>query len=384
MNQRTFTRLTKMRLITLTFFLLILVPAIAITSAEVTGLNTPQEVVQGKEASISGKASPNEAVWLSSSFVISLPVSDGKYSCDFTDIHFPAGEKTFLVTAENVKNIRASLSPVFWQTIEYPLSGPEKATANSIATLSISFPATMHGAKIDISGKKNVKVYGDAAEGATSVNLKSGMSIKVTADSNGDFLFNISTVGAPTGEFLVITDGIENIISVVSAEVRVDNITAEEGRTINASILIKVAGEKRLSYANITLNYNPSIVDVEGAGGSDFDSFRYNVPSKGCLRMLAYQTGAEGLKGDIKFAEIKLKAVGKVNESSELELEVRELNDNKGHPVHFEVEDGHFLIKGGEGAVHEPSRPFIPTVGVIETIAVIVGLYIVIGLRRRK
>jgi len=107
MNPGIFTRLTKMRLIALTLFLLILVPAIAITSAEVTELDTPQEVVQGKEVSISGKASPNESVWLSSSFEISLPVSDGKYSCDFTGIHFPAGEKTFSVTAENVNNIRA-------------------------------------------------------------------------------------------------------------------------------------------------------------------------------------------------------------------------------------------------------------------------------------
>jgi hypothetical protein len=193
-----------------------LVLAIASTGAEVTELNAPSEVAQGKEASISGKASPNEAVWLSSSFEISLPVSDGKYRCDFTGVDFPAGEKTFSVTAENVKNIRASLSPVFWQTIEYPLSGPEKATANSIATLSISFPATMHGAKINIKGKKDVTVYGDAADKATSVNLKSAMSIKVTADSKGDFVLNISTEGVPTGEFLITSGEIEKTVRIVS------------------------------------------------------------------------------------------------------------------------------------------------------------------------
>ncbi len=194
------------------------IATVTISRASVTELNVPSEVAQGKEASISGKASPNEAVWLSSSFEISLPVSDGKYSCDFTGIHFPAGEKTFSVTAENVNDIRASLSPVFWQTIEYPLSGPENATANSIATLSVSFPATMHGAKINIKGKKNVTVYGDAAEGATSVTLKSAMAIKVTADSNGDFVLNISTEGVPTGEFLISAGGMEKTVHVVSAE----------------------------------------------------------------------------------------------------------------------------------------------------------------------
>jgi len=219
MNPIIFMQSTKPRLMPLTLLLLILVPAIAITSAnaEVTELDVPPAVVQGDVISISGKASPDEEVWLSSSFEISLPVSDGKYSCDFTGVHFPAGEKTFSVTAENVKNIRASLSPVFWQTIEYPLSGPKNATANGIATLSISFPATMHGAKIDISGKKNVKVYGDAAEGATSVNLRSAMSIKVTADSKGDFVLNISTEGAPTGEFLITAGEIEKTVRIVSA-----------------------------------------------------------------------------------------------------------------------------------------------------------------------
>ena len=64
MNPGTFTRLTK--LITLTLFLLILIlmPAITITSADVAELNVPQEVMQGNEASISSRrASPNEEVW---------------------------------------------------------------------------------------------------------------------------------------------------------------------------------------------------------------------------------------------------------------------------------------------------------------------------------
>ena len=50
MNPRIFTRLTK--LITLTLFLLILMHAITITSADVAELNVPQEVIQRNEASI--------------------------------------------------------------------------------------------------------------------------------------------------------------------------------------------------------------------------------------------------------------------------------------------------------------------------------------------
>ena len=45
-----------------------------------------------------------------------------------------------------------------------------------------------------------------------------------------------------------------------------------------------------------------SVIEVESAGESDFDAFVWNMPSKGCLRMVTYQTGAGGLEGDIKFA----------------------------------------------------------------------------------
>ena len=188
-----------------------------VTSAEVTELNVPPEVVQGETLSISGKAAPNEEVWLKSSFALSLPVSDAKYSRDFTGIHFPEGEKTFSVTAENVNNIRISLSPVFWQTIEYPLEGPLNATSG-IAKLSVSFPAEILGIEMDIHGEKDVKVYGDAAEDATSVNLNVATSLKVIADSNGYFTLDINTAGVPRGEFMITAGGVEKTIHIGSAE----------------------------------------------------------------------------------------------------------------------------------------------------------------------
>ena len=217
MNPKIFTRMSAM-LIVLSIFLLVLAPfTITLTSAEVTELNVPPWVVQGETLSISGKAAANEAVWISSSFELSLPVSDGKYCHEFNGIYFPAGEKEFSVTAENVKNIRISIYPVFGQPIEYPLEGPKNAT-NGTATIFISFPVEIDGWEVDISGKKNVSVYGDAADGATYVNLKIGMSIKVTADSNGDFALDISTDGVPLGEFLITAGGIEKTVEVVLTE----------------------------------------------------------------------------------------------------------------------------------------------------------------------
>jgi PGF-CTERM protein len=193
-------------LIILTLFLLLLTP-FTLTSAEVTDLKvTPHVADPGDVISITGKALPNEPVWLRSSFELPLTVSDGTYSREFIGIDFPKGEKEFSVTAENVKNVRASLYPVFWQTIEYPLEGPKNAT-NGIATLSVSFPATWHGITIDIYGTKRVKIYGKAADSVTSVNLKIATSIKVIADSKGDFSLDLNTEGVPEGEFLISAGG---------------------------------------------------------------------------------------------------------------------------------------------------------------------------------
>nr|CBH38282.1 hypothetical protein, membrane [uncultured archaeon] len=193
------------------FLLFAFIASVTNAGASVTDLNVnPSVVVPGETLSISGKATPNEAVWLKSSFVISLPVSEGKYSREFKGIYFPAGKKTFSVRAENINDIRVSLGPLFFMTIEYPLGGPQKAT-NGIATLSISLPFS----GIDVTGKKNVNVYGAALDDATSVILTTDMSIKVPADKNGDFKLDLDTEGVPLGEFSIAAGGKGTTVQIV-------------------------------------------------------------------------------------------------------------------------------------------------------------------------
>jgi len=181
------------------FLLCAFIASVTIAGASVTDLNVnPSVVVPGETLSISGKATPNEEVSLKSTFVISLPVSEGKYSREFNGIYFPTGEKTFSVRAKHIKDIRVSLGPLFFMTIEYPLGGPQKAT-NGSATLSISLPFS----GIDVTGKKNVNVYGAALEDASSVILTTDMAIKVPADKNGDFILDLDTEGVPLGEFSI-------------------------------------------------------------------------------------------------------------------------------------------------------------------------------------
>jgi len=183
-------------------------------SATVTELNvTPDVVLQGEKVRVWGKASPNEDVWLNASFEISTPVSEEKYHGEFKGIEIPEGEKTISVTAENVKNIRVSIYPVFWTTFEYPPDGPLNAT-NGTATISVSFPADFYGIIIDIYGEKDIKVYGDALEGADAVHLIVKTSIKVTADSEGRFELEVGTKGVPPGEFQINAGGEEKKVRI--------------------------------------------------------------------------------------------------------------------------------------------------------------------------
>jgi len=193
------------------FLLFAFITSVTNAGASVTELNVnPSDVVQGETLSISGKARPNEAVSLKSSFVISLPVSGGKYSEEFKGIHFPAGKKTFSVRAENIKDIRVSLGPILFMTFNYPLGGPQKAT-NGVATLSISLPFS----GVDVTGEKDVKVYGAALDDASSVILTTDMAIKLTADKNGDFKLDLDTEGVPLGEFSIVAEGKEETVQIV-------------------------------------------------------------------------------------------------------------------------------------------------------------------------
>ncbi|MBA5942227.1 MAG: hypothetical protein H0M93_02705 [Methanophagales archaeon] len=186
-------------------------------SAGVTALEVnPEEILPGDTLSISGKASPNDEIWINSVFELSLsPTYDARYSREFTGIYFPAGEKSFTLTAENVENIRISLSPVFWRTVEFPLDGPLNAT-DGTATISIAFPVIWSGMPFNIEGEKNVNVFGDAIDNVTPVNLQVTMAIKVIADSNGYFSLEIDTGGVPKGEFLISAGRHTKTVSVVT------------------------------------------------------------------------------------------------------------------------------------------------------------------------
>ncbi|CAD6495169.1 MAG: hypothetical protein EMLJLAPB_01261 [Candidatus Argoarchaeum ethanivorans] len=232
-------------------------------SKGVTELNvTPAVVVQGETVSITGKALPNEPVWLKFSFAISLPVSEGNYSRDFTGIHLPTGNKSLFLTVENVKDIQI-IFEAGGDTIEYYSN-----VTGGIFTIFI--PET------DIPpGKCNITVCGNATDDATSVNLTTDMSIKVIADSNGDFSLNISTEGVPIGEYQITAGAIERTVLVVSALVHNLN-TGENFSTIQAAVdAVNTTDGHTITVAPITYNENVNVyksLTIKSTSGNPDDA----------------------------------------------------------------------------------------------------------------
>ncbi|MGC9443885.1 MAG: hypothetical protein ACP5E9_02980 [Candidatus Methanospirareceae archaeon] len=194
--------------------------AVAVTTAGVTELTvSPEVVVQGEQLSISGIAAPDEEVWLHSSFELDIPVADGEYFREFSGIYFPPGNKSFSTTVRNIENIRLAFYIAFMDWwFDYPIDGPLTAT-DGLATITISFPpgVTLDGLTIkNISGEQDVKVYGEAVDGATSVKLEFTMSIAVIADAEGQFALNLSTKGIPVGEYVISADGLQKTVQVIA------------------------------------------------------------------------------------------------------------------------------------------------------------------------
>ncbi len=171
--------------------------------------------------------------------------------------------------------------------------------------------------------------------------------------------------------------------------VHLDDVRAGKGEEITVPIQISSVSGEGLSSARITLTYDPDVVKVLSAESSDFDEFMANI-EKGQVRMIGFQTGLDGVTGDVTFAQLHLKAVGKDGTTSALNLDVNELVDNVGTLLvernDYEVEAGSFAV--GTASEPEPvpessnSHMFvIGTVGML--LAVIIGFCLFLLLKRR-
>ena len=125
------------------------------------------------------------------SFKETIPVFAGRYSYDLVGINVPQRPNNFTITTSEVKNLKVGVKKIQDNTtriwVTQTIVAPE-----GIATVQSDLPSP---------GNYHVKIFGDAAEGVSEVDLELTAVKKIKA--SGDFSLSIDISGFPAGKYTV-------------------------------------------------------------------------------------------------------------------------------------------------------------------------------------
>lgn len=175
-------------------FTLSLLPAVSASGGVSKLTISPDNPVVGDEITMKGKASPNEVLYPSITFKEIANVSKGsnEYNYLINGIEIPTKKNTFKITAEHVKNLNVKVE-------KWGLSWTFKTEATMDGTATIS--------KTNVPGwTYNIKIFGTAASGASSVPLTiTGLttSSEIKADDKGNFEYKFSTSKLPPDTYIL-------------------------------------------------------------------------------------------------------------------------------------------------------------------------------------
>jgi len=169
----------------------------------VYGMNlsvSPESPYVGDDIILKGDAdAPNQILWPTVTFEKTVGVSNGIYDYNLPGIEIPSGENNFVVTSRNVKDLYVGV------VLLITWSKSVTADENNIATISQSNVP---------SGTHNIRIFGNAADGVTSVPLTITASTKINADTQGNFSSIYSTSGIPAGNFNLTVGTITRTITL--------------------------------------------------------------------------------------------------------------------------------------------------------------------------
>jgi hypothetical protein len=125
------------------------------------------------------------------SFTDTIPVFAGRYSYDLVGINVPQRPNNFTITTSEVKNLKVGVKKIQDNTTRIWVT-QTTAAPEGIATVQSDWPSP---------GNYHVKIFGDAAEGVSEVDLELTAVKKITA--SGDFSLSIDISGFPAGKYTV-------------------------------------------------------------------------------------------------------------------------------------------------------------------------------------
>ncbi|KKH47194.1 hypothetical protein [Methanosarcina sp. 1.H.A.2.2] len=185
-------------------FAILILTLLAISPAAASVSNwelSSENPALGDTLSIEGSASPGEKIDVLVNFAQTIPVSEGEYEYILEGVEIPSGfDNRFTVQATGSKNLNIRVKMIIWVTKSADASG------NTATVSQSSVPP----------GTYRIKIDGDAAEGASTVDLKITALQGIEADSEGDFSYSYSTKAVPPGDFEINVGGITKTVTLTS------------------------------------------------------------------------------------------------------------------------------------------------------------------------
>jgi hypothetical protein len=174
--------------------LIILTLASAACAFEVSSSNPSP----GEKVTITGTANPGKEVEFRTSFQMSLPVASGRYEYESSSVEVPQKPNTFAVTATGVKDLNVGVKIGIWISKRF-------TATNGVASISQSNVPP---------GRYDLKVFGEALDGGSSINLDVVAGTAVKADSAGKYSLSIDTSGIAAGAYKIEGAGETKIIQI--------------------------------------------------------------------------------------------------------------------------------------------------------------------------
>jgi len=160
--------------------------------------------------------------------------------------------------------------------------------------------------------------------------------------------------------------------------VSIDDITAEEGGSITEPIMLN--GITNYGTGTINVAYNAAVVHVtDVTSGPDSDVAAWDADNiAGLVSISAWNL--DGVSGDIIFANVEYTAVGSVDDTSPLNIDILTLYDISYEEIPATPDDGSFTIETG------PTPAAVPLLGLPAIIALagIMGILAITVIIKKK
>lgn len=162
----------------------------------------PAEPIQGDIVTLRIQASPGEKLPITILFTKNLTVSGGEYDLPLKGVSIPQTPNSFKVEAIGVLNLNVAVKVFIWITKSVEASG-------SVASISQGGvpPGVYTG-----------RIYGKAAPGVASVELRVTASTTVTAGPDGGCTFSYDTGAISAGDLVAIIGDVSKVITLKPAD----------------------------------------------------------------------------------------------------------------------------------------------------------------------